>query len=146
MDRQAYNQCIKEKMQGKQFTGPERKKEFCISAKLCSQKSATRDEAAQVCSLPKEPKEPKVHRAAHKGGKKKIRVVLLTNSMCLPCESVKRDLSTEIKDGLIEVIDVLKPAGQAIAQKVGITTVPTMVLLDAKGQTIAKVAITGLGG
>ena len=64
MDRKKYNSCIKLQLAGKHLTRVERKQEFCIAAKLCSQKSSTREEAARVCALPKvkkgEPQEPEM--------------------------------------------------------------------------------------
>ena len=37
----------------------ERQHSFCVGAKICSGKAKTEEEAAQLCSLPKEPKENK---------------------------------------------------------------------------------------
>jgi len=50
-------------LKGKQLGKEERKLEFCILSKLCSQKSKDREEAREVCLLPKEAKPPKVKRA-----------------------------------------------------------------------------------
>lgn len=62
MDRAQYNACLRPHITG-QKTKEQRKLDFCIGAKLCSSKAKTREEAMAVCSLPKEPKEPKVTRA-----------------------------------------------------------------------------------
>ena len=49
MDRQAFGQCIGNAMRGKKFTKEERKKEFCITAKVCSGKAKDRSTAIQQC-------------------------------------------------------------------------------------------------
>ncbi len=56
MDREEFNKCMKPWMTGTGKTKDERKTSFCIGAKLCSGKSKTEEDAAQVCSLPRLPK------------------------------------------------------------------------------------------
>ena len=60
MNRIEYNACIADRLRGKKFSKEERGLEFCVTAKLCSGKVSSREEALQICSLPKEPKEKKV--------------------------------------------------------------------------------------
>jgi hypothetical protein len=40
----------------------QRKHDFCIGAKICSGKASSREEAIQLCSLPKEPKPQKTNK------------------------------------------------------------------------------------
>ncbi len=56
LNREDYNACISTALKGKQLGKDERKLEFCVASKLCSGKAATREEATQVCSVPKLPK------------------------------------------------------------------------------------------
>jgi len=55
MDRTAYNQCMVPHMQG-QKSKEQRQHDMCVGAKLCTGKVATREEAEQICSMPKLPK------------------------------------------------------------------------------------------
>jgi hypothetical protein len=61
MDREKYRNCMSGAMSGKAFTPGERRQEFCVAAKLCSNKASSRDEAIEMCKNrpPKEPKERK---------------------------------------------------------------------------------------
>jgi len=56
LDRAKFNACIAQGMRGKQLTKEERAKEFCITAKMCSGKAKSRDDAIRICSMPKPPK------------------------------------------------------------------------------------------
>jgi hypothetical protein len=58
MDRKEYNQCMRPYLTGSK-TKEERKRDFCVGAKICSSKVSTREEAEQICSLPKESRMPK---------------------------------------------------------------------------------------
>lgn len=60
MRQEEYRSCIARGMSGKQFTKDERKLEFCILAKKCSNKAKTREEALTICSQPKPPKPVKL--------------------------------------------------------------------------------------
>ena len=45
-----YRRCMSEAMKGKKFPSMEdRYKEFCIQAKVCSQKAKDREEATKIC-------------------------------------------------------------------------------------------------
>jgi hypothetical protein len=55
MDREAYNQCMAPYMQG-QKSKEQRQFDMCVGAKLCTGKASTREEAEQICSVPKLPK------------------------------------------------------------------------------------------
>jgi hypothetical protein len=50
---------------------PQRKR-FCVSAKLCSQKATTIDEARVLCEMPREPKPRKVRRNSAKSCEKEV--------------------------------------------------------------------------
>jgi sRNA-binding protein len=65
MDRAQYSACIGEAMTGKQLSKDERKLEFCVAAKLCSQKAKSREEAVAICKQPKPPK-PEGEKKTHK--------------------------------------------------------------------------------
>jgi len=53
MSKEAYTSCIADRMKGKKFTKVERRQAFCRSAKICSRKAETEEEALRMCSLPK---------------------------------------------------------------------------------------------
>lgn len=59
MKREEYNACVASGLRGKKFSKEERELEFCVMAKTCSGKVKTRDEALEVCRLPKAPKATK---------------------------------------------------------------------------------------
>jgi len=61
--REEYNKCMKPYITGSK-PAEDRKRDFCIGAKICSGKAADEKEAEAICSLPKEPKEPKTKRTA----------------------------------------------------------------------------------
>jgi len=60
MDRQAYNSCIKPYITGTGIPKEERRRNFCIGAKICSSKAKTKEEAKRLCEeaalVPKIPK------------------------------------------------------------------------------------------
>lgn len=53
MSKEAYTSCVAARMKGKKFTKEERRQAFCRSAKVCSGKAETEEEAMRLCSLPK---------------------------------------------------------------------------------------------
>jgi hypothetical protein len=53
--RTEYNQCMRPYITGSK-PKEQRKLDFCVGAKICSGKASSRDEAIQICSLPKVPK------------------------------------------------------------------------------------------
>lgn len=57
--KEEYRSCMRPYMTSTGKTKEERQNEMCLGAKLCSGKASDRKEAEQICSLPKEPKEPK---------------------------------------------------------------------------------------
>ena len=59
MKQEEYRACISNALKGKKFTKEERKQEFCIASKLCSQKSSSHEEARKLCLEPKPFKPPK---------------------------------------------------------------------------------------
>lgn len=69
MDRQAYNNCVKQGLSGKKFTPEQRKLEFCVTTKLCAGKSKSRDEAMAICKQPKAPKQAKAGKGKKLRGK-----------------------------------------------------------------------------
>lgn len=61
MDRQKYNACMRPFITGSK-PKEQRKLDFCVGAKICSGKAKSKEEAEKLCSLPKEPREPKIKR------------------------------------------------------------------------------------
>ena len=55
MDRAAYNACMSPYIKGKGKSKDERKRDFCVGAKVCSGKATTQEEALVLCakSVPK---------------------------------------------------------------------------------------------
>lgn len=53
MNREEYNQCIKNKLPALKEEIPHRTK-FCVAAKLCSGKTKDISDAIEVCKIPKE--------------------------------------------------------------------------------------------
>ena len=66
MNMNDYRTCMSSGLKGKKLSKEERKLEFCIQSRLCSNKSKDRIEAEKICSLPKEPKEPKADKPTKK--------------------------------------------------------------------------------
>ena len=60
-NRTEYNDCMRPYITGSK-PKEERKRDFCIGAKICSGKAQTKEQADQLCSLPKEPKPIKTGR------------------------------------------------------------------------------------
>jgi hypothetical protein len=56
--RKEYNACMRPYITGSK-PKEQRKLDFCVGAKICSGKAPSREDAIQLCSLPKEPKENK---------------------------------------------------------------------------------------
>lgn len=56
MDREQYNSCIAQGMSGLRVTPQERRTKFCVTAKMCSGKAKSEEEALALCSQPKKPK------------------------------------------------------------------------------------------
>jgi glutaredoxin len=145
MDRAAYNQCVSEALAGKKFTGPERKREFCIAAKQCSGKASSRSEANEMCELSaSQPKERKSrrHRAAGGGGGS-MSLVLLTTAGCQPCAAAKQYLKERIDAGEVKVADIQKDDWAAdIVAKAKIVSLPKLMVIDSHGQPFSEIQIT----
>jgi len=105
MDRQKYNACISSGMKGKKLTKEERQLEFCVVAKTCSGKAKTREEALQICSQPKPPKQPRATKGAKKGQSCEKGVINLTQCV----------IDNLDKSGAYRGILNINSAGQAIA-------------------------------
>jgi len=58
-NRTEYNACMRPYITGSK-PKEQRKLDFCVGAKICSSKASSREEAVQLCSLPKEPKPQKI--------------------------------------------------------------------------------------
>lgn len=54
MDRADYNACMSQGMSGKELSKEERRREFCVVAKMCSGKAKDRDSASNLCSRGRE--------------------------------------------------------------------------------------------
>jgi hypothetical protein len=50
MDREDYNNCMRPYISGSGKSKEKRKQDFCVGAKICSQKASSREEAVQLCS------------------------------------------------------------------------------------------------
>lgn len=101
--RQEYAQCIGRGMQGKQLSKEERKLEFCVVAKLCSNKSPNREEALRVCKLPKATKEPKGKRQRKPQSCEK-EVQRLSRCMA---ENIDMDLASNINSVEMAIINAM---------------------------------------
>jgi len=95
-NREAYNQCLRPFLVGSK-PKEQRQLDFCVGAKLCSSKAATKEEAIRICSLPKPPKEP---------GEPKVRRTRRVKT-CVPClaESVKDVLRETVGPEFTNMID-----------------------------------------
>ena len=145
MKREEYNKCVAERLRGRKLSAPERRKAFCVSAKVCS-KGISEEEAAQACetslSQPKEPKpsarRPRVSRGA--GG---MRVVLLTTTDCKPCSAAREYLKDKIDKGLIQELNIQKSNEAAdLVAKYGFQSVPKLLVLDDEGKPFSELQIT----
>lgn len=159
MRQEDYRACMSKGLKNKQFTKEERQAEFCILAKLCSEKVQTREEAARICSEPKPPKTPKASKtsqpaqgsvqrdelakeghcdidAFHQSAKgyPNLYVSVISNG-CSPCHQLKK----LIKDAEIATPIVEAPAEECIeiADKYGVQMFPTVVRLE-KGKVKAR--------
>jgi len=146
MERKKYNQCIADAMRGKKLGGPERKREFCITAKICSGKASSREQANEQCEISaQQPKERKAKRgrrapAANQGG---MRLVLLTTSDCKPCTAARNYLQNKIDSGLIQVLNIQKSDEAAdLAAQYGFQSVPKLLVLDEEGKPFSELQIT----
>lgn len=152
MDREAYNNCLKPYISGKQSKS-ERSLNFCIGAKVCSGKVEIEAEARQLCSLPKEPKLPKIHKAKETAHDENCDVatfddiisrfnkvyISVVSDDCTPCNEVKQ----AIRDASINYPIVEVPAYcDEIIDKLGVTVLPTVVRME-KGKVIARHLHTG---
>lgn len=71
-----------------------------------------------------------------------MRVVLLTNAGCSPCDSAKQYLSKYIKSGNIEVLDIQQSDFAAdLANKHGFNDVPKLLVLDSGGEPFAELPL-----
>lgn len=145
MDRKAYNKCVGDGMRGKKLSGPERKREFCITAKLCSGKAGSRDEADQICQLSaSQPKPARATRRTSRGSARGgMRIVLLTSTDCPPCSTAKNYLRDKIDKGLIQELNIQKSDEAAdLAAKYGFQSVPKLLVLDDEGVPFSELQIT----
>lgn len=94
MDRKTYNECIAKGLKGKQLNKEERKLEFCILSKLCSKKSKDRDEARELCLLPKEPKPLKAK--AKRNGAKSCEKEALDLAQCMLDYFEEKDIYRQV--------------------------------------------------
>jgi hypothetical protein len=62
VNQEEYRACMSKRMTGKTYSKEERKLAFCTSAKICSGKSSSEQEAETLCLQPKEPKAPRSKR------------------------------------------------------------------------------------
>lgn len=145
MDKKEYNACVSRALKGQHFSPGERKREFCIAAKVCSSKASSREEADQMCEItasqPKAAKASRQRKApAAAGG---VRLVLLTTTTCPSCSSAKQYLQDKIDKGLVEVLNIQKSdEAAAIAAKYKILSVPKLMVIDDEGIPFSEIQIT----
>lgn len=149
MDRAQYSGCIGDAMRGKKLTREERKLEFCVASKLCSGKASSQEEARQICSLPKPPKEPKVrkHRTEAPADNTCDLAQFLDISSqfnnvyigvlgkgCTPCKELDHMIrQNEIPHPVVYVPETC----EAILNKLGVEMFPTVIKMS-KGKIVAK--------
>ena len=69
MNQEEYRACMAKGLKGRKLGKEERKLEFCILSKLCSQKSKDREEAKAICvESASNPKPPTMRRAPRRKG------------------------------------------------------------------------------
>ena len=66
----------------------------------------------------------------------RLRLVLFTETKCLPCKEERTRHAEDIGQGIIEEISIDSPIGAAIAQKNGIDFIPSLVVLDCHDNII----------
>lgn len=150
MDREKYNNCMRPYIRGKDKSKEERQKSFCIGAKVCSGKAKNEKEAEYLCSLPKEPKIPKVRKSAKQLQAEQDacnlpqfqeiisqfnHVYLDVNSpRCAPCHELDQLIKeaeipyqiVQIPENCLEIIDYL-----------GIESFPTVIKME-KGKVTSR--------
>jgi len=131
-------------MRGLQVSGPQRKRAFCISAKRCSGKAKTDEEANQMCEVSMRESKPRKsgrsRRGTTNGG---MRLVLLTTTNCPPCAAAKSYLKDKIDKGLIQELNIQRSdEGADLAAKYGFSSVPKLLVLDDEGIPFSEVQIT----
>jgi glutaredoxin len=133
-------------MRGLQVTPAERRQAFCVSAKICSGKAGTEEEATQACQVSlSQPREPKARRSrgVGKAGCSGMRLVLLTTSDCNACSAAKQYLRDKLDKGLIQELNIQKSAQAAdLAAKYHFTSVPKLLVLDDEGIPFSQLQIT----
>ena len=150
MNRTAYNQCVADALKGKKFTKDERKREFCIAAKSCSGKAASRDEANQMCEISaSQPKEPKAQKSRKPrassggGGSGGMSLVLLTTTDCKPCGVAKQLLTDRIEKGEVRVVNIQKDDWAAdLVAKAKIVSLPKLMVIDSEGNPFSEIQVT----
>ena len=97
MDRKTYSKCVGDALRGKKFTPQQRKKEFCVASKLCSQKASSHAEAEQMCEIsmsqPKPVSDKVIRKTRGKG--KSDEKQLLELAQCM-AENINMDQASNI--------------------------------------------------
>lgn len=145
MDRATYNQCVAAALRGQHFSGPERKREFCIASKTCSGKAESRDQANQLCE--QSAAQPKAHKKGRRGGggggPGSVSLILLTSTGCKPCADAKAYLKDKIDAGIVRVLDIQKDDFAAdLAAKAHIVSVPKLMVVDNLGNPFSEIQIS----
>lgn len=140
----AYSQCVGDAMRGKKLSPDERKREFCISSKICSRKSSTREEAIKLCEeAALTPKAKKTTRKAGARGGASMELVLLTTTDCKPCSAAKEFLRDKMESGLVRELNIQKDTKAAdLVSKYGFNSVPKLLVLDETGAPFSELQIT----
>jgi len=109
MGQEEYRSCMSKNMGGGRLKGlskEERRIEFCTIAKSCS-KGMPYEEAKKVCSLPKEPKPPKLH-SKGKGKSDERRLLELGHCMA---ENIDMDQASNINSIETAIVNALMACG-----------------------------------
>ena len=141
----AYSQCVGDAMRGKKLSPDERKREFCISSKLCSGKASARDDANRLCEeAARNPSTPKKRsRKVSPRGGASMELVLLTTTDCKPCSAAKQYLRAKLDSGLIRELNIQKDTQAAdLAAKYHFDSVPKLLVLDENGAPFSELQIT----
>lgn len=147
MKREDYNQCMRPYITGSK-PKEQRKLDFCIGAKVCSSKAKNKEEAKQMCMLPKTPKLPrKSTRQKQKeqeacdpnvffelASQFKDLYIDVHGERCLPCA----ELDNLIKEAEVPHQIVIIPESCAeIIDKLEVDAFPTVIKMS-KGKIVAR--------
>lgn len=143
MDKQKYSKCVGDAMRGKKFSADQRKREFCIASKLCSQKSSSREQANEICeqaALNPKPSKSKPKKSRDNGNG--MRLILLTTADCKPCSAAKQILADKLASGFITEFNIQKSTEASdLVAKYKLDSVPKLLVLDETGAPFSELHV-----